>query len=255
MSSLDQRRHKSVVVGPTTTNVARGRVSRQAHLAQESQWLWSVGWEEPDDRGTTAGGRCDATSEALLLPGYQPPPALFTPAVRTKPHKTGDLAAARREKKEMGLFVARCWPARSSGRWRLTMIMGKWSLERPIPCDHRGGGKGGGLRWGAWQETLAGLLRGPQHRRAGPRAAMARGAERELDALGVHDGIRHVREPVRAHARDEPQRLGGDLALLRRGHRLYLRHQVLAGLVGGVHQGAVEVVLLPVDEEVAVGLR
>jgi len=35
---------------------------------------------------------------ALLLPGYQPPPALFTPAVSTKPHKTGDLAGARREK-------------------------------------------------------------------------------------------------------------------------------------------------------------
>ena len=33
-----------------------------------------------------------------LLPGRQPPPALFTPAVRTNPLKTGDLAGARREK-------------------------------------------------------------------------------------------------------------------------------------------------------------
>jgi hypothetical protein len=45
----------NVVVGPTTTNIARG-ASRRAHLAQESQWLWPTGWEEPDDRGTTAGG-------------------------------------------------------------------------------------------------------------------------------------------------------------------------------------------------------
>ena len=37
MSWLDQRRQKSVVVGPFTTNAARGRTSRQAHLAQESQ--------------------------------------------------------------------------------------------------------------------------------------------------------------------------------------------------------------------------
>ena len=33
-----------------------------------------------------------------LLPGRQPPPALFTSAVSTKPHKTGDSAGARREK-------------------------------------------------------------------------------------------------------------------------------------------------------------
>src|SRR6516162_5922885 len=106
MSSLDQRRHKSVVVGPTTTNAAPGRASRQAHLAQKSQRPQPGAREAPDDHGSGGGGGCDATSEALLLPGYQPPPALFTPAVRTKPHKTGDLAAARREKKEMGLFVA-----------------------------------------------------------------------------------------------------------------------------------------------------
>ena len=50
------------------------------------------------DHGSTAPGGRDAKSEALLLPGYQPPPALFTPAVSTKPHKTGDSAGARREK-------------------------------------------------------------------------------------------------------------------------------------------------------------
>jgi hypothetical protein len=60
-------------------------------------------------------------------------------------------------------------------------------------------------------------------------------------------GVRHARYSVGAHARDEPQRLGGDLMLLRGGHRLDLRHQVLAGLVGRVHQGAVEVILLPVE--------
>src|SRR5215469_233018 len=37
MSWLAHRRQKSVVVGPTTTNAARGRTSRQAHLAQKSQ--------------------------------------------------------------------------------------------------------------------------------------------------------------------------------------------------------------------------
>ena len=50
------------------------------------------------DHGSTAPGGCDAKSEALLLPGYQPPPALFTSAVSTKPHKPGDSAGARREK-------------------------------------------------------------------------------------------------------------------------------------------------------------
>ena len=86
------------MVGPFTTNAAPERTSRQAHVAQKSQRSQPGAREAPDDHGSGAGGGCDATSEALLLPGYQPPPALFTPAVSTKPHKTGDSAGARREK-------------------------------------------------------------------------------------------------------------------------------------------------------------
>ena len=92
MSWLDQRRQKSVAIGPTTTNAARGRTSRQAHLPQKPQQP-RPGGEILDDHGISGGGGCDATSEALPLPGCQPPSALFTPAVSTKPHKTGDLAA------------------------------------------------------------------------------------------------------------------------------------------------------------------
>ena len=56
MSWLVHRRQKSVVVGPITTNAARGRTSRQAHLARESQ---QPGPERgvPDDHGSTGGGR------------------------------------------------------------------------------------------------------------------------------------------------------------------------------------------------------
>ena len=133
MSWLDQRRHKSVVDGPTTTNATRGRTSRQAHLPQKSQ--------QPrprprilDGPGISGGGGCDATSEALLLPGRQPPPALFTPTVRTKPHKTDDSAGARREKLASKIIGAAA-PDHDHGKQSLGhgVITPKTPARRPRP--------------------------------------------------------------------------------------------------------------------------
>src|SRR6516162_2745416 len=98
MSSLVQRRHKSVVVGPTTTNEARG--------ARPGRRMWPRSHSGPNPAAgklpmimeVAAVGDAMPRLKPSLLPGRQPPPALFTPAVRTKPHKTGDLPGARREK-------------------------------------------------------------------------------------------------------------------------------------------------------------
>src|SRR5215471_21563445 len=66
----------SVVMGPTATGTqerrdgthhdkrGQGRTSRQAHLAQESQWFRASGREEPDDHGNTGGGAWRDKSEA-----------------------------------------------------------------------------------------------------------------------------------------------------------------------------------------------
>ena len=173
-----------VVNGPTTTNAAPERTSRQAHVAQKSQRSQPGAWEAPDDHGSGAGGGCDARpenssaifpplrpslrgelgkSEALLLPGCQPPPARFTPAVSTKPHKTGDSAGARREKpahpsgmvagredghayspETLPEAVARGGSTAGHRQARAIMPLARW-LGSPIfrsagRQDHRGGG-------------------------------------------------------------------------------------------------------------------
>src|SRR5215470_18513243 len=108
------------------------------------------------------------------------------------------------------------------------------------------------LRWPARDQLPAGLQGGTDYRRVGLRARAVGAADAHLDLLGVHLGVRHIRYAVGAHARDELQRLRGSLPLLRGGHWAGLRQQVPAGLVGRVHQGAVEVVSLAVDDEAAV---
>src|SRR5215470_13885883 len=111
------------------------------------------------------------------------------------------------------------------------------------------------LRWPARDQLPAGLHGGTDYRRVGLRARAVGTADAHLNPLGVHLGVRHIRYAVGAHTRDELQRLGGGLPLLRRGHWTGLRQQVLAGLVGRVHQGAVEVIFLRVDDEATVAGR
>src|SRR5215472_2797312 len=73
MSWLAHRRQKSVVVGPTTTNAARGRTSRQAHLAQKSQQPQPPAGGILDDHGISGGGACNAKSETAATA----PPSLI----------------------------------------------------------------------------------------------------------------------------------------------------------------------------------
>ena len=77
-----------------------------------------------DGHGISGGGGCDATPEALLLPGCQPLRALFTPTVSTKTHKTGDLAVATREKRTSKIIGAAA-PARDHGG----SIVGAWRTK------------------------------------------------------------------------------------------------------------------------------
>src|SRR5215472_19330415 len=73
-------------MGPITTYAGRGRASRQAHLAQESQWPWATGREEPDDHGSTAGGGWRDKSETARPAHSQPAPPLLT--VSPRPNRT-----------------------------------------------------------------------------------------------------------------------------------------------------------------------